>query len=70
MLTLTPLPFAEHYVTVREYDRACLLYLYGRPQRIVGRSHIHPLRSVGPWKASDFEAVPVVIVAEKPQKAE
>jgi hypothetical protein len=67
MMVITALPFVEHCVVVREYDRACLLYLHGDPMKLAGSGYerIHPGRSVGPWKESEFEAVPVVLVARK-----
>jgi hypothetical protein len=67
MIQVTALPFVEHFVLVREYDQSCLLYLHGEPMKLVGTGYecLRPKRWAGGRNASEFEAVPVVLVARK-----
>jgi hypothetical protein len=68
MIQVTALPFVEHFVLVREYDQSCLLYLHGEPMKLVGTGYERlpfPPHGAGIWNASEFEAVPVVLVARK-----
>jgi hypothetical protein len=65
MLTLTPLPFTEHYILIREYDCACLLYINGEPQRIIGRASIGGGVTRNGCTRVHLEAVPVLIVEAK-----
>jgi hypothetical protein len=62
MIQVTALPFVEHFVLVREYDQACLLYLHGEKMRIVSSNALTPRRKVGPYYIKE---IPLVCVERK-----